>query len=80
MAQTFKRLFAPVTSLSPGEFTVDTETTRPALCCPYCSIVFDLASGFHYDAAGRINYAVQCPGGRCGFWDFCILDGVWEDP
>lgn len=80
MATTLRRLLAPVTSLAAGEYTIETETSRPALCCPCCGFVFDLASGFNPDAGGAINYKVQCPGGGCGFYDFVILDSVWSDP
>jgi hypothetical protein len=80
MAQTFQRLRAPAESLEGGQYTVDTYNARPAMCCPACSNVFELPKGINYDAAGLTNYCVTCPAQQCGWWSYCVLDGISDDP
>jgi len=78
MATTFQRLFAREPSLSNRQFTVMTETSRPALCCPACSLVFDLPLGIDLGHNGETSLRVPCPGAKCGWVDWVVLDGVWE--
>lgn len=77
MATTFQRLCGPERSLEPRQFTVATDNGRPALCCPACSHVFDLPLGINYGHGGETTLRVPCPGPKCGWLDYAILDGVW---
>jgi hypothetical protein len=78
MATTFQRLFASERSLEPRQFTVQTETCRPALSCPACSLVFDLPLGIDLGHNGETSLQVPCPAPRCSWQDWCVLDGIWE--
>jgi hypothetical protein len=76
----FQRLYAPESSLDGRQYTVVTESRRPALCCPWCLCVFPLPAGVALDHAGRSSHAVKCPQAICAFWDWVELESVWEDP
>jgi hypothetical protein len=80
MATTFQRLCAAETSLDPRQYTIETGTTRPVLCCPACSHRWELPPGISWDAVGRTNYCVTCPADACGWWDYAVLDSIWEEP
>lgn len=77
MATTFQRLNARESSLEPRQFTTETETGRVALCCPACSLVFDLPMGINYGHGGETLLQVPCPAARCGWVDWIVLDSVW---
>jgi hypothetical protein len=79
VAETFQRLNGPPSSLDPKQYTVLTETGRPALCCPACSHVFDLPYGIVCDIVGKTNHCVTCPALSCGWWSYAVLDSIWED-
>jgi len=80
MATTFQRLYAAERSLEPRQFTVQTDSCRPALACPACGHVFDLPLGIDYGHNGETTLRVPCPAARCGWTDWVVLSDIWTDP
>ena len=78
MAQTFQRLNGPESSLTSGQWTPQTESGRPSLCCPACSYVFALPQGIDCNEAGLTNYCITCTAPHCGWWSYAVLDNRWE--
>ena len=71
------RCLSGVECLRAGEFTVETESARPVLCCPLCGEQFILPSQCRIEPDGRVVPAVHCP--QCCFFEYVELTDIWEE-
>lgn len=62
-----------------GQFTVATESGRPALSCPLCALVFSLPVGHRIEPDGRVVPAVKCKQVSCSFFEYITLESVWSE-
>jgi hypothetical protein len=76
MAVPIERLDAPVAALAPGQYTVQTASGRPAICCPGCGGIEELEAPI--DARGAVAEAFKCVTPTCRFFD--RVDLVAWDP
>lgn len=79
MAVRLQRHLGRVESLEPGQYTVETATGMPALCCPGCASIFDLSMEHTIDDDGRVAPAVKCGNPICSFFDWVHLQAFSED-
>lgn len=62
-----------------GQFTVETESGRPAIKCPLCGLVFSLPGHCRIEPDGRAVPAVKCPQTSCPFFEYVTLGDVWSE-
>jgi hypothetical protein len=74
---TIQRNLGPVGHLSPRQYTRETASGDPAICCPRCSRVFELEFGVH--VGGVVSQIVSCPFADCPFVDYLTLES-WNEP
>ena len=73
-----ERSHAPATMLEPGQWTVRTATGIPAVSCPLCGQVDELAE--HDFPGGCVSPIRSCPAARCPFLEHLELTGWNEGP
>lgn len=78
MAQTLQRSLGPVGHLSAGQYTVETVTGTPALCCPSCAGISDLE--FEVYRGGVVSQIWSCPFASCPFVEYLVLEAHGESP
>lgn len=80
MGVVFNRNLGEESALNHGEFTVATESKRPALRCALCGCVFSLPSHCRIEPDGRTVPAVRCPQLSCPFFEYVTLSDIWGEP
>lgn len=78
MGVRFARNLGPVTALTGAQYTTETISGRPALCCPSCGSIVDLDAKYDVDGGGRVTPAWKCHE-TCSFFDWVVL-GEWSEP
>lgn len=76
MAQQIRRLLAPATRLSAGEWSDETASARPAVACPECGEIFELDETYRVMTGGRVSPVWSCP--ACAFLNFIELEAYGE--
>lgn len=71
------RNLGPVAHLTAGQYTVETVSGEPAICCPACGGVSDLEFGVH--VGGVVSQIWSCPYASCPFQDYLTLES-WMEP
>lgn len=61
----YRRHLGPVESLSAGEWTEETVTGRPAICCGSCAGIYDVPETHRIEPDGFIVPAIRCGIGPC---------------
>jgi hypothetical protein len=74
-----QRNLGPVAHLTRGQYTVETASGRPAICCPGCEEVSELAETHRVLTGGIVSLVWACPDGRCPYMDFITLES-WGEP
>lgn len=77
MGLRLQRLLAPVTALTPGQYTTETVHGGPAVCCPGCGEISDLPETHRILTGGVVSPIWSCPSQRCPFVEFLTLDS-WD--
>lgn len=77
MGLRLQRCLGPVGCLTPGQYTIETASGEPAVCCPGCSFVSDLDTGVH--VGGVVAQIWSCPYAACSFCDYLTLESWGED-
>jgi hypothetical protein len=67
-----ERCLGPATALQPGQYTLETASGLPAVCCPICSGIAELAADYEVDEQGQVTPAWKCP--SCAFWELIVLN------
>ncbi|HEX5064128.1 MAG TPA: hypothetical protein VFV99_32350 [Kofleriaceae bacterium] len=62
-AADYKRSLYPVEGLLAGEWTDETATGRPAVCCARCSGIYDIPETHRIDPAGFVRPELKCGAG-----------------
>lgn len=78
MGVRLQRHLGPVGSLEPAQWTFETASGSPAICCPGCGGVSDVDDLKAIDSGGRITPAWSCPTVTCPFFDYVTLEG-WAE-
>jgi hypothetical protein len=79
VAVRLQRHLGRVESLEPAQYTVETTTGLPAVCCPGCSTITDLTLKHAIDEGGRVTPAWKCPTETCSFFDYIVLEDFSEE-
>jgi hypothetical protein len=74
---TLQRNLGPVTSLTARQWTAETLTGEPAICCPNCARVSDLEFPVYH--GGVVSQIWSCPYADCSFVDYLTLEAWGED-
>jgi len=74
---TLQRNLGPVQHLTARQWTAETTSGDPAVCCPTCERVFDLEFGVH--VGGVVSQIVSCPYADCPFVDYLTLESYGEE-
>lgn len=77
MAQTLQRNLGPVSHLTAKQYTVETATGDPVVCCPKCGGLSDLELGVH--VGGVVAEEWKCPCVGCPFKAFLHLESWGEE-
>lgn len=75
MAIRLQRHLGPVASIEPGQWTAETASGKPAICCPACSCVYEIPG--HIDM-GKVALAYLCQSGECPFYEWIELEAYGE--
>lgn len=70
------RNLGPVSHLTPGQWTAETASGLPAICCPKCSGVSDLEH--RVLTGGVVSMVWACSGEGCSYVDFISLEAWGE--
>ena len=76
MAIRLQRHLGPVASIEPGQWTAETASGRPAVCCPACSAVDEVEGEIAVD--GTVQRAYRCQSGECSFHEWVLLDSFGD--
>lgn len=77
MGQRLQRNLGPVTHLTPSQYTVETASGDPAICCPKCGGISDLE--FSVLVGGVVSQIWSCPYVSCPFVDYLTLESYGEE-
>lgn len=77
MGVRLRRLLAPATKLSPGEWSAETASGYPAMSCPCCGAIAELDEHV-VSVGGDVRPIFSCPSPACPFMDFVELS-AWND-
>lgn len=72
---TFRRNLGPVRALDRGEYTLETASGNPVVCCPECGDYDELA---RMPAADGTFGRWACPGRGCEFVRFIVLENAHD--
>ena len=78
MARVLQRNLGPVQALTHGQWTDQTVSGDPAVCCPGCGQISDLDQSVD-ERSGRVQYVWACPSQSCGFVEFLVLEAFAEE-
>lgn len=76
MAIRLQRHLGPVASIEPGQWTAETASGKPAVCCPACSSVDEIPGEVAAD--GAVANAYRCESGECPFMEWLVLESFNE--
>lgn len=79
VGKTLQRLLGPVRALDRGQYTTETATGRPAVCCPSCGDITELDETHRVLPGGLVSPIWMCSLPSCGFADFLVLEAADED-
>ena len=71
------RNLGPVSHLTAGQWTDETASGKPAVCCPACAEVSELEH--RVLTGGIVSMVWACPAERCPFVDFLTLEAWGEE-
>lgn len=71
------RHLSAATSMKPGQWTDETASGRPAICCTGCGGIFELEETHTVRGAGIVTPIVSCPY-VCPLMEFITLDD-WQE-
>lgn len=77
MAVVFRRLLAPATRLSPGEWSSETVSGREAWACPSCGAIAELGETHRVLRGGLVSPILDCDG--CAWCEFAQLEAHGEE-
>lgn len=77
MAIRLARNLGPVTALAPREYTVETASGLPAVCCPSCGGISDIEHEVYRD--GRVARIWSCPYQSCPLVTYLDLECWGEE-
>jgi hypothetical protein len=78
MGQHLQRFLGPAPSLQPGQFTVETASGRPAVCCKACGTIAEIQPTHRVLRGGMVVPVWVCEQPTCGAMDFLTLDDIEE--
>lgn len=70
----YRRSLARVERLIPGEWTEETASGKPALCCADCGAIYDVPETHRIEPSGLIVPAVKCPTVTCFAFSYLKLE------
>jgi hypothetical protein len=74
-----RRCLGPVPHLAPAEYTVETASGDPAICCPACGEATDLDMKTHRVLpGGMVSPIWSCPLSSCAYQGFNTLESYGE--
>lgn len=76
MALRLQRHLGSVATIEPGQWTAETASGRPAVCCPACSSVDEVLSVVL--PGGAVALAYRCESGECAFHEWIELEAFGE--
>lgn len=79
MGLVLQRHLGPVQSLQRQQWTEETVSGRPAICCPRCERVSDLPIETRVLKAGEVSPVWTCPYQDCSAMDFIRLECWGEE-
>jgi hypothetical protein len=68
MGMRLNRLLGKPEALDAGQWTCETESGLPVVCCPGCSNTVELATSYLIDCDGRVAPAWACR--NCAFFEY----------
>ncbi len=79
MGVRLQRHLGRVEQLLPGQYTVETASGRPAICCVGCGTISDLPETHRVTGGGIVVPVWSCPSRACPFMDFLSFEAWGED-
>lgn len=76
MGRTLQRLLGPVRALDRGQYTTETVSGRPAICCPECGDISELDDIHRILPGGLVTPLWPCV--ECAFADWIVLEASDE--
>lgn len=76
MAIRLQRHLGAVSSIEPGQWTAETASGLPAVCCPACSAVDEIHGWI--ETNGKVALAYRCESGECPFYEWIELEAFSE--
>jgi hypothetical protein len=67
-----QRCLGPVGDLEPGQYTLETASGKPAVCCAGCGGISDVVG--HVEPGGAVRSAWTCPTATCSFLEWIVLE------
>jgi hypothetical protein len=77
MGHRLQRNLGPVTALTAGQWTDQTATGAPAVCCPKCARVSEIEFGVH--VGGVVSQIWSCDFADCPYQDYLTLEAYGEE-
>lgn len=77
--QEYQRNLGPVRGLTEGQYTIETATGRPALCCKRCGTIAELPTTHTPMKGGRVDLIWTCPAVSCPETSFITLCDIDEE-
>lgn len=80
MGLTIQRNLGPVAHLSPRQYTVETASGLPAICCPNCGGISEIDVGKTHRVltGGLVSPVWACPYETCPLIEFLYLEAYGE--
>lgn len=78
MGLRLQRQLGPVQHLTPGQWTIETASGRPAIRCPACGGISDLDEAHRVLTGGVVSPIWSCPFASCAFQEFLSLEAYGE--
>lgn len=70
----YVRHLGPVYSMTSGQWTTETASGYPAICCANCAGIYDIDPKTHrVDSTGFVVPALKCPIGDCQEYSYVRL-------
>lgn len=80
MGVRFSRHLGSVQTLDPKQWTDQTASGRPSVCCPSCGTTAEIEPPSHVvNKYGEVTPAWSCPSETCGFKDWLDLEAYGEE-
>ena len=72
MARVLQRFLGPASHMTPGQWSNETASGKPACSCPECGLVQDIEH--QVTATGAVLLRWQCEGAGCPMMDWLWLE------